>query len=343
MEKSEKESSTMSLMGFPLIRTRDCRVPVRAMTAEEYEKLKKNVLSNLRKPTDPIPRSMQHGTGKSGQMLINIKQELQRVPGSRPVRGYKLLCGEWNGKPMWRALFWYVVEHPLLPNHKNALYKCVTLPNDPDVGKPYIFVPSSRAFPTTSDDSLLSGRWYTGSVLGGDMNDAAYCCVRQQLAGRIVGVIGFTPEDVCLARVAKLKTCMAFRDWYIDRKPEYLEMDLAEVFGFNATIDDMPVPADDIVAVRLDAEDMLSAVAEILERISDGDLTPVEGKKQLFSLFDWLLREFTTLLDRRCGEILHEIHRVKMEELSAGFEHGLTTRAWQGFNGPCQPLNTKGF
>ena len=217
----------------------------RIMTADEYKALARQISATLRLPDDPAPRAMAHGRGPWNAPCSNTRELLAANAdrGSVLVRGYRLLTvpleGEaWIGKNLgavWKAVFHVVVAHPPSDPDRSSkwIYECATAPEDnADRGKPFLFVPSSRAHTELTDAQLLSGHWFLGLIVGGNEMFCRLVEIDNAGRGREKSMVCTSPERCIAKRRVNFFFFPNFRQWFLQKKRHMPYESMAELLGF---------------------------------------------------------------------------------------------------------------
>ena len=296
------------------------------MTKEEFAKWKPTLMRILRRSGDPPPRVLVHGKNhvdSDRQYTSNLCTLLRKSAdrGSVLVRGYKLThiqfkptdrWGFWSGDNAWKATFYMVIAHP--PSEEGSdkwVYEDPNMPADnEDIGKPYIFVPSSRAHAELDDEQVLSNKWVMGKVLGGNAHFCRIVIADQKLRGRRKSVIGMTPEEVVSKRAQKCYFLTGFQTWHRIREISDPIACVAEQFGFPVVDIDQSLDLQNLKAIKfgvannqdamVDGYKSLSLHVSVSSAFGSGAMLATEMEDLFFEHYD----EQYALLQKRQSDAM---------------------------------------
>ena len=270
------------------------------LTPDRYTQCKGLMLPELRARTDAPPRQMQPGTGPRADWWSNLARLREARSGGALVRGFCLYempaaFGKRRTAPTWRCCFHVVVETRTTSDR--VVYED---PNEArrtcDAGKPYIFVPSSRAHADLSDEQLLSGAWILGSVLLGDARLCNMVRVQEQGRGRRASVVALTPETLVAKRDLAVWLLPHFGTWMRLRELEEDPETLGELMGMpvyeRGGAADAPDAAAAYQAVASNPESYVNGVEGLTlelscrEHLLAGTLSLSEVKERFFAYYD---------------------------------------------------------
>ena len=310
------------------------------MTSEEFAEQKRVLMRTLRAPGDAPPRRMKCSPPSDIGYLETLRRCLQTHPGARLVRGFKLLQvplskSVWGATSAWKACFHCVIE---LPSERGAV-DCLNPyvdpngpthvdPNEParvsgadgaDGDEPararanhsdqYIFLPSSRIHAALTDEQLLSGNWFFGTVVGGCSSFAIAVSIEQSVKGRRVSVVATTPEKCVAKRRVKIRPLPHFLEWCSARAHPESPIVIGELCGFPVYEPHEHIDENDVERMLSSAcgnpEALLDGYETLLfelttrARILAGEITPGDTRALFFRRFDDLYAEMTSVRKAR--------------------------------------------
>lgn len=269
------------------------------LTPDRFALRKDQLLPQLRARTDAPPRQMYPGTGQSAERWANLSQRRDARDGTL-VRGFCLyeLPGAFGNRRKlvaWRCCFHVVVE-TRTPSGRIVYEDPNEARRTCDAGAPYIFVPSSRAHADLSDEQLLSGAWFLGSVL---LGDAAFCnmvLVQEQGRGRRSSVVALLPEALVAKRNLAVRLLPHFVTWMRLRAIEEDPETLGELMGMPVhepgAAEDETDAAEAYQAVAANPESYVNGVEGLTLELScreglfAGTLSFAEAKGRFFGYYD---------------------------------------------------------
>ena len=198
----------------PLVDVLRLKGPPECMSAKTYGKMKGDILRLLRARGDPPPRLMRAGSGSPDEWDTDLRA-LAKEPGANIVRGFKLYKLPVN-QQYWGEPAWFATTHAVVATSTesgNVVYTDPTASED----DPYIFVPSSRAHQDLTTEQLISGKWISGSVVGGHPRFCEAFVMHEQVHGRQRSVIAAAPEDLVAKRNVFVRFHPHFVEWYRER------------------------------------------------------------------------------------------------------------------------------
>lgn len=300
----------------------------RPMTALEYKPLARQISHTLRLPTDPPPRMMTHGSGPWNAPCSNARELLaaNAERGSVLVRGYRIMTvpfetDVWIGTnlgPVWKGVFHLVVAHPPKDPDRSSkwLYECATAPeNDSDRGKPFLFVPSSRAHTELTDLQVLSGHWFLGLIVGGNPMFCRLVEIDNAGRGREKSMVCTTPERCIAKRRVNFFFFPNFKQWFLLKKRHMPFESMAELLGFPCAdaafqvahseidfFDEANMPA----ALELNTNAIvdggrrsLDLHYDSLQGLLSGQQSFDHARAMWFAHYDKLLEEMETIMSKR--------------------------------------------
>ena len=287
----------------------------RLMTQCEFSLVKKYLLPEIRSKGDPPPRIVRPGDGDRKNLFANVRALLEKTPGGRIVRGYKMFVvpldlSVWKC-PAWKAQFHIVVRRPS-PSGQ-GVYECANIGHsDADWNAPFIFVPSSRAHRELSDADLLADKYVPGYVVGGNTVFADAICIDQSVRGRRYSVVATCPEMCVAQRNVVVRLLPRYSEWFRLRDVKGDLQNLAEQMGMPAFNVGEPVDIDDMELlynqVTLNTGSLISGIEgikmemEARRKLMCGETTFAQVRLDFFDYYDRSHKQVCDLMDQQLAE-----------------------------------------
>jgi hypothetical protein len=296
----------------------------RLMTQCEFETIKRYMLPEIRSKGDPPPRVVRPGDGDRKTWFANVRALLEKTPGGRIVRGYKMFVvpldlSVWKC-PAWKAQFHIVVRRPS-PSGR-GVYECANIGHsDADCSSSFIFVPSSRAHPEISDADLLGDKFVAGYVVGGNTLFADAICIDQRVRGRRYSVVATCPEMCVAQRNVLVRLLPRYSEWFRLREVKGDLQNLAEQMGMPTFNVGEPVDNEDLESlfnqVTQNTGSLISGIEgikmemEARRKLMCGETTFAQVRLDFFDYYDRAHKQVSERIDEQLAK-QHEALRLSM-------------------------------